>query len=128
MTISAFLAGENPRISLTLSVAACAITTLALTIITTPLAWSIILIAGTILAMIPVVTVLRARRIKNQETRNAELIPYKNKILNCDMVFDNEHAASEKYHKLRERLNDPSFPLNLTFEKIDELIKLYPRS
>lgn len=124
MMINSIIAGEKPHLNLALSVAACAITALALCVITSPLFWSITLVTGTIIAIIPVSCILRARRIERDRVRNEELIPHKDKIGNYDIVFDEEHAASEKYQKLRQRLLDPNYPLNLTFEKIDELIKL----
>lgn len=124
MIINSILTGEKPRLNLAITIGACAVTAIALSIIASPLFWSCTLVAGTVAAIIPIACVLRARRIERDQIRNAELIPHKDKITNYDSIFHEEHAASEKYQKLRQRLLDSNIPLNLTFEKIDELIKL----
>lgn len=124
MNINAILLGEKPRLNLAITIAACAVTAIALSVITSPLAWSCTLVLGTIFAVIPAACLLRARRIKHDKIRNEELILHKDKITSYDSIFLEEHAASEKYQKLRQRLLDSSIPLNLTFEKIDELVKL----
>lgn len=124
MIINSILSGERPRVNLTVSIGAGLITALALSVLSNPFLWSAALISGTAAIMLPLACVLRSRRIKRDQIRNEELIPHKNKITNYDIFFHDEHAASEKYQKLRQRLLDSSIPLNLTFEKIDELTKL----
>lgn len=98
---------------------ACLITLIALAIISNPIGVASVVITGAIFTVLPLMLVLRTRRIAKEALREAEL--KRLDLRSHDASFPEDHEKYDKYMKLRSRLTDTGYSLEETLEKIRKL-------